>query len=83
VLTKLDEGLLKQIAAATGAEYHHAGDADSLQAIYESIWRLEKSRFTMTSLRKSEELCGRYLWPGILLLGLEVLAAATILRKAP
>jgi len=82
-LTKLDEELLTKIADTTGGEYHHAGDANSLQAVYESIWRLEKSRFKVKALRKRTELCGRFLWPGICLLGLELLATATILRKAP
>ena len=82
-LTKLDEKLLTEIADITGAEYHHAGDADTLQAVYESIWKLEKSRFKVKSLHKAQELCGRFLWPALCLLGLELLAGATFLRKAP
>ncbi len=83
VLTKLDEGLLTKIADGTDGEYHHAGDANTLQAVYESIWRLEKSRFQVKALRKRSELCGRFLWPAICLLGIELLASATVLRRAP
>jgi len=82
-LTKLDEELLKRIASITGGEYHHAGDADALQAVYESIWRLEKSRFSMKGVHQRRELFGRFLWPAIILFGLELLASSTILRKAP
>lgn len=82
-LTKLDEELLTKVADITGGEYHHAGDANSLQAVYESIWRLEKSRFKMKALRKRKELCGRFLWPAICLLGIELMASATVLRKSP
>jgi Ca-activated chloride channel family protein len=82
-LTKLDEELLTKIADTTSGEYHHAGDANSLQAVYESIWRLEKSRFKVKALRKRTELCGKLLWPAICLLGIELLASTTILRKAP
>ena len=82
-LTKLDEGLLTEIAKTTGGEYHHAADTDALQSVYQSIWKLEKSRFEVKAFRKRQELCGRFLWPGICLLGLELLAGATVLRKAP
>ncbi|MBM3472797.1 MAG: VWA domain-containing protein [Armatimonadetes bacterium] len=82
-LTKLDEDLLTEIAKTTGGEYHHAGDPNALQAVYESIWKLEKSRFEVKTFRKRTELCGRFLWPAICLLALELLASATILRKAP
>ncbi len=82
-LTKLDEGLLKRIASLTGGEYHHAGDAGALQAVYESIWRLEKTRFSAPGLHQRRELFGRFLWPAIVLFGLELLAGSTVLRKAP
>jgi Ca-activated chloride channel family protein len=82
-LTKLDEGLLKQISSLTGGEYHHAADAGALQAVYESIWRLEKSRFRMKGLHQRRELFGCFLWPAIALFGLELLAGSTLLRKAP
>ncbi len=82
-LTKLDEGLLKKIASITGGEYHHAGDAGALQAVYESIWRLEKSRFSLKGLHQRRELFACFLWPAIALFGLELLSGATILRKAP
>ena len=64
-LTKLDEELLTEIADITEGEYHHAADPDALRAVYESIWRLEKSRFKMKTFRKRHELCGRFLWPGL------------------
>jgi len=82
-LTRLDEKLLTEVAETTGGEYHHAGDADALRAVYQSIWKLEKSRLKMPALRKRQELCGRFLWPGLCLLGLELIAGATVLRKAP
>ena len=82
-LTKLDEALLTDIAKTTDGEYHHAADPNALQSVYESIWRLEKSRFETKTFRKRYELCARFLWPGLCLLAFELLAAATILRKAP
>jgi Ca-activated chloride channel family protein len=82
-LTKLDEKLLTELARLTGGEYHHAEDPDALRAVYDSIWKLEKSRFKLKTFRKRQELCARFLWPGFCLLGLELLAGATLLRKAP
>ena len=83
VLTKLDEGLLHRIAEITGGEYHHAADANALRSVYESIWRLEKSRFNVKGFRRRDELFGRFLWPALALFGLQLLAGATWLRKAP
>ncbi|MGQ9730416.1 MAG: VWA domain-containing protein [Candidatus Zipacnadales bacterium] len=83
VLTKLDEKLLTDIARLTGGEYHHAEDPAALRAVYESIWRLEKSRFPIKTFRKRYELCGRFLWPAICLFGLSLIASSTVLRKAP
>ena len=82
-LTKLDEALLTEIARTTGGEYHHVADPTALQAVYDSIWKLEKSRFETRTFRRRQELCGRFLSAGLCLLGLELLAGATVLRKAP
>jgi Ca-activated chloride channel family protein len=82
-LTKLDEKLLTELARLTGGEYHHAEDPDALRAVSDSLWKLEKSRFKLKTFRKRQELCARFLWPGFCLLGLELLAGATLLRKAP
>jgi Ca-activated chloride channel family protein len=82
-LTKLDEKLLTEIAQATDGEYHHAADPAALQAVYDAIWQLEKSRFRTQTFRQRRELGDRLLWPGLGLLALELLCAATILRKAP
>lgn len=82
-LTKLDEGLLAQIASITGGEYHHAADPHALQSVYESIWKLEKTRFQGETFRKRNELCAYFLWPALCLLVFELVAGATVLRKAP
>jgi len=42
LMTKLDEQLLQDIAAATGGRYFNAQDAQALDAVYASIDRLER-----------------------------------------
>jgi Ca-activated chloride channel family protein len=43
VPVKIDEKLLKEMAAATGGQYFRATDSRSLEKIYETIDRLEKT----------------------------------------
>jgi len=41
----MDEELLKEIAHTTGGQYYHAGDQETLEAIYAKIDRLEKTEW--------------------------------------
>jgi Ca-activated chloride channel homolog len=69
-----DEDLLKQIAASTGARYYRATDRDALQAIFQEIDQLEKSKFETRIFAHYEELMQ---WP--LLLGVLLLVAQLVL----
>lgn len=56
----LDEKTLKAVAEATGGQYFRATDAQSLQAIYQTINRLEKSTQEQETIRPQQEY---YPWP--------------------
>jgi Ca-activated chloride channel family protein len=55
VEVKIDEESLKQIASMTGGRYYRATNNRSLEAIYEEIDQLEKSKIEVTEYRKKRE----------------------------
>ncbi len=77
VVTKLDEEVLKQIAAETGGKYFYASTAQALLDAYAEIDRLTKTAHEEKKTRYRYQ--ERYLWvlvPALLLLLFETLAAA-------
>ena len=77
---RIDEPLLRDVAATTGGRYFRARDAAALQNIYEQIDRLERAPVqTRAYLRYTE----RYHWP--LLIGLAALVLEVLLfaRRGP
>ncbi len=65
---EIDEQLLTDIAAATGGEYFRATDKESLQAVYDRIDGLEKSRIETDSYTQYAELYGRFALAALVLL---------------
>jgi len=80
---KIDEEMLKDIAAITDGKYFRATDNSKLEDIYEEIDQLEKSKIEVTEYRKkTERFLPLALVAGILLL-LEVLLRHTAFRSIP
>ncbi|MFN8179846.1 MAG: VWA domain-containing protein [bacterium] len=83
VLTKLDEGLLRQIADTTGGRFFRATDAEALKKIYAEILDLERTKFEVKRFERAAEY---YRWaavPALALLALELLLGNTRLRVLP
>lgn len=81
VEVRIDEDLLRQIAQQTGGAYFRATDNASLQAVYNEIDAMEKSRVRVSTLPRPID---RYWWPTVMALGLlaiELLARNTFLRS--
>lgn len=83
VLTKIDEESLREIARTTGGQYFRATDAEALKKIYEEILELERTKFQIKQFERVDELYRFAIFPGILLLLLELLLAHTRLRVLP
>lgn len=81
--TKMDEETLRKIARVSGGKYYRAADPDTLRKIYEEIRQLEKSKFETHQYHRYQEMAGRFLWPALLLLVLQVVLSCTWLRKVP
>lgn len=66
---EIDEALLQDIAQKTGGQYFRATDMKSLEAIYNEIDRLERSKIESTAVKRYEERFHKWLWTALLLLG--------------
>ncbi len=83
VEVEIDEDLLRNVAEMTGGQYFRATDKDKLEAIYDEIDRLEKSRIDVTEFsEKTEEFLPLALL-AFVLLALEFLLRNTILKTLP
>lgn len=75
--------LLKNIARQTGGQYFQAGDNKTLEKVYQSIGKLEKSDVKLTSFNRYEEKYVPFVLAALLLLVLEMLLRLRVLRKFP
>ncbi len=79
---EIDEETLRAVAGDTGG-YYLATDEQALRSIYAEIDAMEKSEYLGARQVEYEQLYGRFVWPGLLLLILQFGLASTVLRKAP
>jgi Ca-activated chloride channel family protein len=80
---RIDETLLKEIAATTGGRYFRAHDADALGRVFQQIDELETTPVTLTRYARHDEATGPFLVAGAGLLLLQLLLGATVLRRIP
>jgi Ca-activated chloride channel family protein len=80
---ELDEELLKAIADRTGGFYSRADDAQALRDVVKRIDELEKTEVKSVQYTQYAERFGGWTLPALVLLGLEILAGCTVLRKIP
>jgi len=76
-----DERALASIAEVTGGAFYRATDGESLREIYRQIDRLETSRIESVEYTNVEERFSPFAIAAAILLGIEVLLGATILRR--
>ena len=81
--SQIDEETLRKVAETTGGQYFRAEDTQGLQAIYDAINNLEKSKVEVDVFNQYQELAGWLLAPALLLLVAEVVLSQTIFRKVP
>ncbi|MBZ4192301.1 vWA domain-containing protein [Niabella beijingensis] len=79
----LDEDLLKKIAGQTGGQYYHAIDKSSLQAIYNQINKLEKTKVEVIRYKQTEEMFLPLALAALALLLLEMVLRYTVFKRFP
>ncbi|MHC4943238.1 MAG: vWA domain-containing protein [Planctomycetota bacterium] len=80
---RLDEKALKMLAEKTGGRYWHASDTETLKEIYAEIDELEKTETEGRLYTEYKEFYQYALYPGLILVLLELLLSATRFRSLP
>jgi Ca-activated chloride channel family protein len=83
VPVEIDESLLKEIARTTGGAYYRAESTTKLQAIYQKIDKLEKSKVEIQQFSKKNEEFLPYVLVAAALMFLSLLLKYTIFRNIP
>jgi Ca-activated chloride channel family protein len=83
VTADIDEETLQAIAAETGGQYFRATDARALKGIFERIDRMEKTEIKVRSWVRRTERFATALYPGALLILIELALGHTLLRRIP
>src|SRR5437867_10293565 len=83
VQADIDEETLKQIAGATGGQYFRATDARALKGIFTKIDQLARTELKVHGHTRHTEQFAWFLYPGALLVLVELLLSSTLLRKIP
>lgn len=81
--SEVDEESLREIASMTNGVFYRAKNKKQLMDIYRQIDKLEKTEIKTKEYVRYAELFPWFLFPGLALLGLEVLLANTRFRKIP
>ena len=81
--TSIDEPTLKEIARRTDGQYFRATDTESLEKIYFTIDKLEKSEFKAPLFSVYKELAKYFIIAGAITLMLELILRETWLRQIP
>lgn len=80
---EIDEKTLREMADITNGRYFRATDRQSLEAIFEEIDQLEKTKIEVKQFTRFKELFGTYLALALALVMVEVVLASTKFRKIP
>lgn len=83
VENQIQEDLLQEMAEMTGGQYFRATDQEGLEAIYEEIDKMEKTKIESTIVMKDTEEFLPFALIGAGLLLLEILLRYTILKSIP
>jgi Ca-activated chloride channel family protein len=81
--SQIDEKSMQKWAAATGGFYGRAQSGSQLQHIFDEISRLETSQIERTHYTSFDELAAWFVVPALILLAVEALLGATVLRRVP
>ena len=78
---EIDEKLMQEIATTTNGKYFRATDNKKLEAIYDEIDRLEKSKITENRFMMFDEQFRPWLLMGLFLLVLEMILSRTLFKS--
>jgi Ca-activated chloride channel family protein len=80
---RIDEPLLREIAAKTGGRYFRAKDSEALSRIFRQIDQLEKTPIQVTRYTRYDEATRPLILLGLGALALELLLGSTLVVRVP
>ncbi len=80
---RLDEELLRDVAARTGGRYFRATDAEALERIFQQIDQLERTPVQVTRYTQHNESVRFPLLVGLMVLAAELAIGATAVVRVP
>jgi len=80
---RIDEPLLREIAAKTGGRYFRARDSEALSRIFRQIDALEKTPIQVTRYTRYDEATRPLIALGLCALALELLVGSTLVVRVP
>ncbi|MCB1049425.1 MAG: VWA domain-containing protein [Acidobacteria bacterium] len=81
--TDVDEAVLQQISERTRGQFFRSTSLEDLQHVYDLLDSLEKSEVVVNNYQVWSEWFPMFLWPGVLLIFLEILLTQLICRSIP
>jgi Ca-activated chloride channel family protein len=79
----IDTDALKKIAEVGGGQFFRAADTDAMENVYKTINKLEVSRVQTKHFEHARDYFQYALYPGLFLLGLEIVLSHTRFRRVP
>ncbi len=83
VQVEIDEETLRAVASTTGGRYYRATSEKKLEEIYGEIGEMERVEIKTRDYVDYRDLFPLFLWPGIVLLGVETVLTHTRFRRIP
>jgi Ca-activated chloride channel family protein len=83
VEVRIDEPLLKNIAAMTNGKYFRATNTESLREIYAEIDQMEKSKVDITEFHRKHEEFLPYALAALVLIAINFILGISIFRRFP
>lgn len=83
VEVRIDEPLLKNIAAMTNGKYFRATNTESLREIYSEIDQMEKSKVDITEFHRKHEEFLPYALAALVLLAINFILGISVFRRFP
>jgi len=83
VRIEINDDVLKKMSEETGGAFFAADDLSSLDESYREIDKIERSSVEERSYAENKDVFGRFLWPALIILLLDIVLGNTILRKIP
>jgi len=81
--TEIDEESLRAIASETGGRYYRATDGEALRQIFDEIGEMEKTKISSDEYVDYTDLFASFLLAGAMILFVELILSATLLRRFP